>query len=322
MVAGNPLRIVFFGTPEFAVPTLDALLASRHHVIGVVTQPDRPRGRGHKTSDAPVKSRALVARIAILQPDRLKDPAFLDALAALDADLGVVAAYGRILTDAVLATPRLGLINVHASLLPRYRGAAPVHRAVIAGERETGVTIMRVVKALDAGPMLATARRPIGPEETSEEVERDLARIGAALLVASTDDLALGRATETPQDEAAATYAPRLTKDDGAIDWTWGADRIHNLIRGLHPWPHAFTFCGGARLILRAALVSDTSDTSDTRLEPGTILEAAGDRLVVATGADALRIREIQAEGKRPMPVRDFLAGHRLMRGDRFTPAP
>jgi len=324
MVAGDALRIVFFGTPEFAVPTLDALLASRHRVVGAVTQPDRPRGRGHRTSDAPVKSRALAAGLPILQPDRLKDPGFLDALAAFHADLGVVAAYGRILTDAVLATPRLGLINVHASLLPRYRGAAPVHRAVIAGERETGVTIMRVVKALDAGPMLATALRPIGPEETSDEVERDLARIGAALLLASTDDLALGRATETPQDEAAATYAPRLTKDDGAIDWKQPADRIHDLVRGLHPWPHAFTFFRGARLILRASSsspVSDTSDTSDTS-EPGTIVEAAGDRLIVATGNGTLHVREIQAEGKRPMTVRDFLPGHRLTRGDRFTAAP
>jgi methionyl-tRNA formyltransferase len=322
MVADAALRIVFFGTPEFAVPTLDALLASGHPVVGAVTQPDRPRGRGHKTSDAPVKSRALAAGLPLLQPDRLKDPAFLDAVAAFNADLGVVAAYGRILTDAVLATPRLGLINVHASLLPRYRGAAPVHRAVIAGERETGVTIMRVVKALDAGPMLATARRPIGPEETSEDVERDLARIGAALLVASLDDLALGRATETPQDEAAATYAPRLTKDDGAIDWKWPADRIHNLIRGLHPWPHAFTFIRGARLILRASTCNESDRSDSLQVEPGTIVEAAGDRLIVASGHGTLHVREIQAEGKRPMTVRDFLPGHRLARGDRFTAAP
>src|SRR5262249_58663955 len=168
MVAAGNLRIVFFGTPEFAVPTLDALLASRHQVVGVVTQPDRPRGRGQKTSDAPVKARALAAGAPILQPERMKDPAFMDALAAFGADLGVVAAYGKILTDAVLATPRLGMINVHASLLPKHRGAAPVHRAIIAGEVETGVTIMRVVKALDAGPMLAIVRRPIGPDETSD----------------------------------------------------------------------------------------------------------------------------------------------------------
>src|SRR3954447_19039007 len=175
MVAGGALRIVFFGTPKFAVPTLDALLASRHTVVGVVTQPDRPRGRGQKTSDAPVKARAVAAGLPVLQPERLKDPAFMDALTALDADLGVVAAYGKILSDAVLATPRRGMVNVHASLLSRYRGAAPVHRAVIDGEAETGVTIMRVVKALDAGAIMATVRRPIGPDETSQEVERDLA---------------------------------------------------------------------------------------------------------------------------------------------------
>src|SRR5262245_54005304 len=153
------MRIVFFGTPAFAVPSLDALLSSRHQIAGVVTQPDRPRGRGHKTSEAPVKTRALEADIPVLQPERLKDERFLDALAALGSDLGVVAAYGRILTDAVLAAPRLGMINVHASLLPKYRGAAPVHRAIMAGERETGVTIMRVVKELDAGPMLAKVTR-------------------------------------------------------------------------------------------------------------------------------------------------------------------
>src|ERR1019366_3024441 len=161
------LRIVFFGTPEFAVPTLDALLAALPHtVVGVVTQPDRPRGRGHKVSDAPVKARAVAAGLPLLQPDRMKDPNFLDSLAAWHADLGVVAAYGRILTDDILAIPRLGMINVHASLLPRYRGAAPVHRAVIAGDLATGVTIMRVVKALDAGGMIARESRAIGPDET------------------------------------------------------------------------------------------------------------------------------------------------------------
>ncbi|HEY6212407.1 MAG TPA: methionyl-tRNA formyltransferase, partial [Vicinamibacterales bacterium] len=182
-MTGTTLRIVFFGTPQFAVPTLDALLGSRHAVVGVVTRGDKPRGRGQKVSDAPIKARALEAGIPVLQPERLADTAFLDQLRALDADLGVVVAYGRILTDTVLAIPRLGLVNVHASLLPKYRGAAPVHRAITAGETETGVTIMRVVKALDAGPMLARAARPVGPDETSDEVEPDLASIGAALLV-------------------------------------------------------------------------------------------------------------------------------------------
>src|SRR5262249_21727461 len=269
MVAA-PLRVVFFGTPAFAVPTLDALLASRHAVVGVVCQPDRPRGRGHKTSAGPVKSRAVSAGCPVLQPQRLKADGLLERLAALAADLGVVAAYGRILTDAVLAMPRLGLINVHASLLPRYRGAAPVHRAIIAGDRETGVTIMRVVQALDAGPMLATAHRPIGADETSDEVERDLARIGAPLLVETVDGLAAGTVRETPQDASAATYAPRLTKEDGALDWQAPAIRIHNLVRGLHPWPHASTFLHGRRLILLRSSPSD----QPAGAAPGTVLAA------------------------------------------------
>ena len=329
------LRIVFFGTPAFAVPSLDALLgAAPHTVVGVVTQPDRPRGRGQKLSDAPVKARALAAGLPILQPERMRDEAFLHSLTSWNADLGVVAAYGKILTDAILAIPRLGMINVHGSLLPRYRGAAPVHRAIIDGEIATGITIMRVVKALDAGPMLATDHRPIGPEETSEEVERDLARIGARLLVAVVDQIARGNGREAIQDESLATYAHRLTKDDGVVDWAWPAVRIHNLIRGLHPWPHAFSFLRGKRFILRRSAVSvprlaePGAPTADAglrlapRQEPGTIVEADGDRLTVATGGGDLRLLEIQAEGKRPMNAREFLAGHRLAVGERFTPAP
>jgi methionyl-tRNA formyltransferase len=312
------LRIVFFGTPAFAVPSLDALLQSAHAVVGVVTQPDRPSGRGQKTSDAPAKARAIEAGVPVLQPDRLKHEAFLAALAALRADLGVVAAYGRILTDAVLAAPRLGMINVHASLLPKYRGAAPVHRAIIAGDRETGVTIMRVVKALDAGPMLAKAARPIDAEDTSDVVEQDLARIGASLLMTVVDRMGAGAIDETPQDDAAASYAPRLTKADGAIDWSASAMDIHNRIRGLHPWPHAYTFHGSNRFILHRSRV----DTPDASALPGTILDASGDRLIVATGAGALRIVEIQPEGKRALTPRDFLAGHRLAAGERFTAAP
>jgi len=310
MVTHDSLRIVFFGTPEFAVPTLDALLKSACEVVGVVTQPDRPRGRGHRTTASPVKTAALAAGKAVLQPPSVKDTAFLSELSALVPDLGIVAAYGQILTERALTIPRLGMINVHASILPRYRGAAPVHRAVINGETETGVTIMRVVKALDAGPMLATARRPIATDETSDDVERDLAEIGARLLLATIPGLSEGVA-EVSQDDSAATYAPRLTKDDGRIDWSWPAERIHNLIRGLHPWPHAATFFGSQRFILhRSKPVRDP-----VRAVPGTILEALGDRLLVAAGAGQVEILEIQPEGKRPMSVREFLAGHALTAG-------
>ena len=318
MVAGDRLRIVFFGTPAFAVPTLEAMFGSRHSVIAVVTQPDRPRGRGQKTTDAPVKARAVAAGVPTLQPESLTDPGFVATLAALDADLGVVAAYGRILTDGVLAAPRLGLVNVHASILPRYRGAAPVHRAIIAGERETGITIMRVVKALDAGPMLTVARRPIGPDETSDEVERDLARIGAALAVSTVDRLVDNPLTELAQREADATYARRLTRDDGLIDWAWPADRVHNLIRGLHPWPHAFTFLGRQRFIL----LRSTTSAEAPNAAAGTILEASGDRLRIAAGAGVVTVLDIQLEGKRPMRVREFLAGHSLTAGAILHPPP
>jgi methionyl-tRNA formyltransferase len=283
-------------------------------VAGVVTQPDRPRGRGHKVLDAPVKAVAAAAGVPILQPRRLADASFIEPLTALQADFGVVAAYGKILPDQVLAIPARGFVNVHASLLPRYRGAAPVHRAVIAGERETGVTIMRVVAALDAGPMLAKANRPIAADETSDEVERDLARLGAALLVVTLDDLAAGHVEERAQDDGQATYAHKLRKEEGLIDWRWTAERLHHLIRGLHPWPHAFTFLGTRRFIVRRSRWS----AEPVSHAPGKVVEAGGERLAVATGSGVLEITEIQSEGKRPMSAREFLAGHPLARGDRF----
>jgi methionyl-tRNA formyltransferase len=322
-----PLRIVFFGTPAFALPALEALLASRHDLVAVVTQPDRPRGRGHATTILPVKARAAEAGVPILQPERLKDAGFAAEFDRLGADLGVVAAYGKILPEALLNAPDLGLINVHASLLPLYRGAAPVHRAVIAGERETGVTIMRMVKALDAGPVLATARRPIGLEETSDEVEGDLARIGADLLLSVVERLASGPVEAVPQDNAKASYAHRLTKMDGLVDWNRPAERIHDLIRGLHPWPHAYTFLHGERYILLKSVLCDESGmpslTSPVApLTAGTIASASGDRLVVAAGRGGVQILELQVENKRATTARAFLAGHHLAAGDRFDTGP
>ena len=315
MVDDAPLRVVFLGTPEFALPTLDAILLSRHTVVGVVTQPDRPRGRGQRMTDAPVKMRARDTGLPLLQPGTVNDPGFLSALTGLRPDIGVVAAYGKILSEAVLAVPPAGMINVHASLLPRYRGAAPVHRAIMAAESETGVTIMRVVKALDAGPMLAAARRPIGRNDTSLDVERDLAAIGASLLVATLDRLARGAVAETPQEESAASYARRLTKDDGLVDWSRPAGGVHDQIRGLHPWPHAHSYLQGRRLILLRSVTAEATAGAP----PGTILAARGNDLHVATGAGIVELTEVQAEGKRPMNVREFLSGHRLTAGDRFT---
>lgn len=316
-MSGAGLKVVFLGTPQFAVPTLDAILASSHTVVGVVTQPDKPRGRGQKETDAPVKARARERGLPTLQPATLKDPAVLEQLAALGADIGVVAAYGKILSQVVLDIPRLGMINVHASLLPRWRGAAPVHRSVIAGDAVTGVTIMRVVKALDAGAMLATVERPIGPDDTSDEVERDLATLGADLLVRTLDRLAVGPVDEVPQDDRLVTYAHRLTKDDGVIDWTKPAAAIHNQIRGLHPWPLAFSYVDGQRLILRRSTWSAEPVSAD----PGTIVVAQGDELRIATGDGSLLVTELQAEGRRASRTRDFLAGRKLVPGLRFAAA-
>jgi methionyl-tRNA formyltransferase len=319
-------RILFFGTPEFAVPALERLLRSPYQVAGVVTQPDRPSGRGQRVTEGPVKRLARAHDVAVMQPERLRDEGVASRVKVLEADLAVVAAYGKILPESLLAIPTYGFVNVHASVLPRYRGAAPVQRAVMAGDRQTGVSIMRVVKELDAGPVFAVAACPIGPEDTADVVEHALAELGAGLLMRVVDDIAGGRAHPTPQDHSLATYAPRLTREEGLIEWGRPAQMIHNHVRGLHPWPHAFTFLDGSRyIVLQTALTDRTIRSrrgSDEALQPGEILRADGDHLEVAAGdGEALGLLEIQPEGRRPMNARDFLAGHRLRPGQVFRSA-
>ena len=317
MVTSPPLRIAFFGTPEFAVPTLQKLIDSHHEVVAVISQPDRPKGRGQKQQPTPVKLTAEAAGVAVLQPVRIRDEGFLHAVRGMCLDLGVVAAYGKILPDDLLSIPRLGMINVHASLLPEYRGAAPVHRAVIDGRTETGVTIMRVVRELDAGPMFARVTRPIGPDETSLEVEQALAAVGGDLLLDVLARVAANTASEEPQDHGRASYAHKLTKAEGTIDWALPAARIHNLVRGLQPWPLVSTHLGDRRFLLhRTGLTGERSDAM-----PGTIVEAAGDRLeVVAGDGEVLRILQLQPEGRRVMTAREFLAGRAVQAGDVFRP--
>jgi methionyl-tRNA formyltransferase len=323
------VKIVFFGTPEFAVPSLDALVDSPHQVVGVVTQPDKPRGRGQRVSAAPVKARAEALNIFVFQPEKLRPQTFLDQMGALGADLGVVAAYGKILPETLLAIPRLGMINVHASLLPRYRGAAPIQRAIMEGEARTGVTIMRVVKALDAGAMILKESLPIDPDETGGELETRLATLGARLLLPVVDQLAQGVAVEEPQDESQVTYAARILKTDGLIAWDRPAQAIHDQVRALSPWPHAYTFLDGARYVLHrtqphaqpaAAAAPGASGASGTVSTPGTILPAAKGQLLVQAGeGTVLQVLELQEEGRRVLPVRDFLAGRPLPAGARFT---
>jgi len=312
----DPVRIVYFGTPEFAVPTLRELLASRHPVVAVVSQPDRPKGRGQHLQPTPTKRLAESRGVPVLQPLRLKDEAFLAAIADSRPDLGVVAAYGRILPDALLRIPRFGMINVHASLLPAYRGAAPVHRAVIAGERETGVSIMRVVTSLDAGPVFATVSTPIDDNETSPEVEARLAELGATLLVDVVEHLAAGRAAEVPQDHDRATHASKITKDEGRIDWSLPSGAIHNLVRGLQPWPMVSLWIDGGRHLVHRTRVSEERTT----VEPGTIVAASRGRLAVAAGdGGVVDVLQIQPEGRRAMTAAEFLAGRHVEVGARVS---
>lgn len=304
------LRIAFFGTPAFAVPTLDALLASDHQVVGVVTQPDRPRGRGHQVTESPVKERARVAGVPILQPTKLKEAEFLDAFRSWDADLGVVAAYGRLLPQVLLDIPPRGLLNVHASLLPAWRGASPIQRAVLNGDRVSGVTIMRVVLALDAGAMLARVEVSIAPDDTAGSLESRLGLAGASLLRDVVDRLGRGEViTEVPQDDAQATLAPKIEKQDGLIDWTRPAAALDCHVRGMQPWPGAFTFVDGQRIVIREASVDPRPAGG---VPPGGLVAADGDALVLACGQDTtLRVRRVQPEGKRVMTAREWRVGRR-----------
>jgi methionyl-tRNA formyltransferase len=319
------LRLAFFGTPDFAVPSLLRLQDSSHAVVAVITQPDRPRGRGHKLTPSPVKARAQATGVPVFQPDRLKDEAFLSAFADLRVDLAIVAAYGKILPKVLLDLPRLGMINVHASLLPRWRGAAPIHRAVLAGDTKTGVTIMRVVPALDAGPMLATVELDIDPNETTADLEPRVANAGAHLLVDVVNRLALGAVEETPQDESRVTYATRLERAESRIDWNRPAAAIHNQIRGLQPWPLAAAMLQGRRVLLTRSENSPRalgSGESTSSVPPGTIVEVDANALIVSCADGLLRIVSIQPEGRAAMPVRDFLNGRRVTAGEMFEPLP
>ena len=313
------LRVVFFGTPEFAVPTLEQMLSSAHRVVGVVTQPDRPRGRGQQVSFGPVKQLALSVGLPIAQPDRLARDQFEKRFVEFGADIGVVAAYGKLLPDWLLASPPRGLINVHASLLPRYRGASPIHRAVMNGDAEAGVTIMRVAKAMDSGAIIDQVRVPIGMDDTTEVLSQRLAVKGAALLVHTLDRMVAGPVVETPQDDTLVTHAPRLVKTDGLIDWSRPAKAIHDQVRGLSPWPHAYTFLAGARYIIhRSAVSARPADHA-----AGVIAWAsAADGVGVACGdGRCVELVDIQLEGKRLLPARDLLAAGAIHVGARFESA-
>ena len=311
------MRILFWGTPSFAVPSLRALLGEGHEVVGVVTRPDRPTGRGRVLTPPPVKVVAEEEGIAVLQPERPRGADFERVVRALDPELSVVVAYGQILKPEVLELPTHGSINVHASLLPELRGAAPIHWAIIRGYAESGVTIMRMVAELDAGPMLYQVREPIGADETASELSHRLSEIGAEALVEALALLEGDAIEETDQDHARATYAPRITTEDARIDWTQNASEIAARIRGLDEVPGAWTTLNGERVNLyRPTLAMGASgEPGDVRdVDPG-----PDGGIFVACGSDAVRIGEVKPAGKRRMSAAEWVRGAGPKAGDRFV---
>ena len=316
------MRIVFMGTPEFAAPSLEALLHSEDTVVGVVTQPDRPKGRGGALTSSPIKAICQQKQIPFLQPLKMKDPGFLDALRAWKPDLIAVTAFGRILPSVILDLPPQGCVNVHASLLPKYRGAGPIQWAIINAERETGITTMLMDAGMDTGAILLQERVLIGPEETAGSLSTTLAEVGGRLLVETIRGLKDGTVTPQPQDHTQATLAPLLQKEDGAIDWTLPATSIANRVRGLWPWPGAFTYAGDERWTIVRAAAMDRDSEIGTAAAPGTILAINKDDILILTGQGLLGITELQPANSRRMSVQSYVAGHPLSPGLVLRPVP
>ena len=299
------------GTPQFSVPSLLALLMSEDQVVGVVTQPDRPKGRGQDIIPSPVKAICERESIPVLQPLKMKAQEFLDALRAWSPDVIAVTAFGRILPPVILTLPPRGCINVHGSLLPKYRGAAPVQWAIIRGERETGITTMLMDEGMDTGAMLLQERVPIHPDDTAGTLASKLAAVGGRLLIETLGQLKAGTLRPQPQDHSLATMAPILKKEDGRVDWTLSAEDIANRVRGLSPWPGAYTSINGERWKLWRVIAIEASESKTA----GTIIKVTRDSIEVTTGGGNLHILEIQPSNSRRMTVAQYLSGHRLSEG-------
>ena len=298
------MKIIFAGTPDFALPALQMLIHSEHEICAVYSQPDRPSGRGRKLTPSPVKSLALNASIPVIQPEKLSTAGDLDMLASFNADLLVVVAYGIILPQAVLDSPKLGCINIHGSLLPRWRGAAPIHRAVMAGDKITGITIMKVIKKLDAGDMLHKEQCEIGATATSSELHDKLASMGAIGLQKVLLQLEENSVIAEKQDETLVTYAAKLEKSEAKLDWSLSAIELDRKVRGLNSWPVAQTLCNAIVLRIWKAKIADGGN-----LPPGTV-SVQGKKMIVATGEGALEILEVQVPGGKRMSVEAFLNAH------------
>ena len=308
------MKILFLGTAEFACPTLESLLASRHEVMGVVTQPDRPKGRGQKLIPTPVKSIALKAHLPVHQPEKIRDPAFLKILESLRPELMAVAAYGQILSAPVLAVPPRGCVNVHGSLLPKYRGAAPIVRAILGGESRTGITTMFMDPGMDTGPILLTEETEIGEEDTAGTLHDRLARIGARLLLRTLDELEQNTLAPKPQDHSRATLAPKIEKEEAHVLWSAPARQVFNQVRAFDPWPGAYTSWAGRTVkLFRPRLME-----AEGKESPGTVIEASAEGIRIASPQGSLLIREVQMESRPRMKVSDFLRGNHLTAGMRL----
>lgn len=303
------MRIIFMGTPEFACPTLRTLIERGENVVAVVTQPDRPKGRGQQTLPPPVKVVAEGHGIPVLQPVKVRLPESIEQIRALEPDLIVVIAFGQILPKALLDIPKHGCINVHASLLPRYRGAAPLNWCIINGECETGVTTMMMDVGLDTGDMLLKSATPIDPDEDTQSLHDRMSLLGAELLARTLDRLKAGELVPEKQDDSLTCYAAMMKKEDGLIDWTRSAQQIKNQVRGMTPWPGAFSFLDDKLLKVYKVQTASGSGT------PGTVVAAGRDGIEVACGEGSLLIRELQLEGKKRMAAGDFLAGYKVQPG-------
>lgn len=304
------MRVVFMGTPDFSVSALDAIHQA-HEIVMVVTQPDRPRGRGKKVHPSPVKKRAMELGLPVYQPDRLRDPEAILKVIEAEAEVMVIVAFGQILPKEILDAPTYGCINIHASLLPKYRGAAPIHRAILAGDLTTGVTIMKMDVGLDTGDMYLAESIPISESMTTGELHDALSEMGARLIVDVLGGLTQGRTDATPQEDSKANYAAKISKAEAEIDWKKDAKSIHNQIRAFDPFPGAWSRNGETKLKVFAS----TCQSEDSKGKPGEVLAVSKNGILVQTGAGSLLIREIQAPGKRRMTVEEFLRGNTLEKG-------
>lgn len=315
------MRIIFMGTPDFAVPVLQSLINSRHEVVAVVTQPDRPKGRGKNMQFSPVKECALAHNIPVMQPVNVSVPEVIDELRAYEPELIVVVAFGQFVTKKIREMPKYGCINVHASLLPKYRGAGPIQWAVINGEKESGVTTMYMCREIDKGDMLLKDTVTLDPKETGDSLHDKLSMMGGPLLLKTIDQLEDGSAVRIPQCEEESTYAPKLEKTMGNIDWTMDADRIERLVRGLNSWPGTFTKIHGKTVkIWDCDVVCQEALTeSQAAATPGTVIVSEKDQLIVKAGNGALSLRMLQPEGKKNMTVDAYLRGYPIAHGEVFT---